>query len=134
MTSIKFFEELDVNEKYDIIFIDGCLYEYNVMTDVLNGLKHLSENGTIVLLSSSHEGRGYHSLIAETGAKLYNDPKKRKGFPMRIFFFSPNISEQDLYHFYQRDMGDPSLNIGTTQEVSVNAVYGNCHCNAVREI
>jgi nickel-dependent lactate racemase len=62
------------------------------------------QNGTIVLLSSSHEGRGYHSLIAETGAKLYNDPKKRKGFPMRIFFFSPNISEQDLYHFYQKDM------------------------------
>ena len=49
MTSINFFETIDKDEKYDIIFIDGCLYEYNVMTDVLNGLNHLSENGTIVL-------------------------------------------------------------------------------------
>ena len=61
------------------------------------------KNGTIVLTSSSHEGRGYHSLLAETGAKLYNDPKKQK-FPFRIFYFSPNISEQDLYHFYPKEM------------------------------
>ena len=48
-TSIQFFKDLDVNEKYDIIFIDGCLYEYNVMSDVINSLNHLTENGTIVL-------------------------------------------------------------------------------------
>ncbi|KKK44012.1 hypothetical protein LCGC14_2249510 [marine sediment metagenome] len=62
------------------------------------------ENGTIVLISSSHEGRGYHSLISETGAKLFRDPKKQKGFPWRTFYFSPNISESDLYHFYPKDM------------------------------
>ncbi len=48
-TSIQFFMNLDENEKFDIIFIDGCLYEYNVMKDIENGLKHLNNNGTILL-------------------------------------------------------------------------------------
>ena len=61
-------------------------------------------NRTIVLMSSSHEGRGYHSLLAETGSKLYRDPKKQKAFPFRIFYFSPNIGEPDLYHFYHKSM------------------------------
>jgi len=67
----------------------------------------LDRKGTIVLMSSSYEGRGYHSLIAETGAKLYSNfenlilwkalVKKRN-----VIFFSPNISEQDLYHFFPK--------------------------------
>ncbi|MFO7795303.1 MAG: nickel-dependent lactate racemase [Promethearchaeati archaeon] len=71
--------------------------------------KMLNRRGHIVLMSSSYEGRGYHSLIAETGAKLYNNlgdsviwkafVKKRK-----ILFFSPNISEPDLYHFFPKDV------------------------------
>ena len=69
----------------------------------------LDRNGTIVLMSSSYEGRGYHSLIAETGAKLYKNigdgilwkafVKKRK-----VYFFSPNISEPELYHFYPKSV------------------------------
>jgi len=62
------------------------------------------EEGTIVLMSSSHEGRGYHSLLSETGAKLYRDPKIQKAFPWRIFFFSPNLGEPDLHHFYHKSM------------------------------
>ncbi len=31
----------------------------------------LDRKGTIVLMSSSYEGKGFHSLMAETGAKLY---------------------------------------------------------------
>jgi nickel-dependent lactate racemase len=62
------------------------------------------EKGTIILMSSSYEGRGYHSLIAETGAKRYNDPKKRSNFPSNIWFFSPNLSESDLHHFYPKKM------------------------------
>ena len=62
------------------------------------------EKGTIILMSSSYEGRGYHSLIAETGAKLYRDPKKNSNFPSNIWFFSPNLSESDLHHFYPKKM------------------------------
>ncbi len=48
-TSVEFFKKLDKDEKFDIIFIDGCLYEYNVMTDIENSLLHLNDNGTILL-------------------------------------------------------------------------------------
>ena len=65
----------------------------------------LDKNSSVVLMSSSYEGRGYHSLIAETGAKLF---KRIKGGPgwkrltreSKVYFFSPNISESDLYHFF----------------------------------
>ena len=69
----------------------------------------LDRKGSIVLISSSYEGRGYHSLVAETGAKLYSNfgelilwkafVRKRK-----VYFFSPNISEHDLYHFFPRSV------------------------------
>lgn len=73
----------------------------------------LDKNGAIILMSSSYEGRGYHSLLAETGSKLYHNfgdnfeqgliwkvfVKKRK-----VFFFSPNISKADLYHFFPRSI------------------------------
>jgi hypothetical protein len=49
MKSSDFFEKIDPMEKYDLIFIDGCLYEENVMNDILKSLEHLTENGTIVL-------------------------------------------------------------------------------------
>ncbi len=65
----------------------------------------LNKNSSVVLMSSSYEGRGYHSLIAETGAKLF---KRIKGGPgwkrltreSKVYFFSPNISKSDLYHFF----------------------------------
>ena len=54
----------------------------------------LDRKGSIVLISSSYEGRGYHSLVAETGAKLYSNfgeliwqklkqKKKRKRSPTK---------------------------------------------------
>jgi len=69
----------------------------------------LDSKGSIVLMSSSYEGRGYHSLIAETGAKLYKnigDGLVWRGFVKRrqVYFFSPNISEPDLYHFYPKSV------------------------------
>lgn len=67
--------------------------------------KMLKRKGTIVLMSSSYEGRGYHSLIGETGAKLYSnlgDSIVWRGFVKRrnVLFYSPNISKHDLYHFF----------------------------------
>jgi hypothetical protein len=88
--------------------------ELNQSVKGFNGLmtapnKMLKRRGHIVLMSSSYEGKGYHSLIAETGAKLYNNlgdsvvwkafVKKRK-----VLFFSPNISETDLYHFFPKNV------------------------------
>ncbi len=49
LTSLEFWFGLDKDEKFDIIFIDGCLYEYNVMKDVEQSLKHLTPNGSIIL-------------------------------------------------------------------------------------
>jgi nickel-dependent lactate racemase len=67
--------------------------------------KILDRKGTIVLMSSSYEGRGYHSLIAETGAKLYanfGDGIAWLRFVRKriVCFYSPNISKHDLNHFY----------------------------------
>ena len=69
----------------------------------------VDRKGSIVLMSSSYEGRGYHSLIAETGAKLYSnmgDSLMWKGFVKRrqVYFFSPNISEPDIYHFFPKSV------------------------------
>tara|TARA_R110002020_G_scaffold309790_3_gene525701 strand:- start:915 stop:1616 length:702 start_codon:yes stop_codon:yes gene_type:complete len=49
MTSDAFFESIEGRPfKYDIIFVDGLHYDYQVYNDVLNSLKHLASNGTIV--------------------------------------------------------------------------------------
>ena len=65
----------------------------------------LDKTGTIVLMTSSYEGRGFHSLLAETGSKLYANfgdgvlwralVKKRN-----VCLYSPNISKYDLYHLF----------------------------------
>lgn len=49
ITSDDFFEQLDENVTYDIIFIDGLHLDYQVEKDITNSLKHLSEGGTIVM-------------------------------------------------------------------------------------
>jgi hypothetical protein len=48
ITSDEFFENLNDNDKYDIIFIDGLHYEEQVYKDIKNSLKHLTENGVIL--------------------------------------------------------------------------------------
>ncbi len=67
--------------------------------------KMLKRKGTIVLMSSAYEGRGYHSLIGETGAKLYSnfgDNIVWRAFVKRrnVLFYSKNISKHDLNHFF----------------------------------
>ncbi len=69
----------------------------------------LERKGTIVLMSASYEGRGYHSLNAETGAKLYfnlGDTIIWKAFVKKrsVYFLSPNISKHDLYHFFPKSV------------------------------
>jgi nickel-dependent lactate racemase len=71
--------------------------------------KLINRDGAMVLLSSSYEGRGYHSLMSETGSKLYHNAgdgiawkafvKKRK-----VYFYSPNVNSHDIHHFYPKSV------------------------------
>ena len=49
LTSDMFFKSLEENVKYDIIFIDGLHTREQCLADILNSLKHLSDNGTILV-------------------------------------------------------------------------------------
>jgi hypothetical protein len=49
MTSDAFFEQLDEDIRYDIIFIDGLHLDFQVENDIKNSLKHLKDGGTIVM-------------------------------------------------------------------------------------
>jgi nickel-dependent lactate racemase len=83
--------------------LNQSIKAFNILMTASN--RFLDRKGTIVVMSSSYEGKGFHSLIAETGAKLYNNFGNGilwKAFVKRrnVYFFSPNISKPDLYHFY----------------------------------
>ncbi len=70
--------------------------------------KMLRRHGTIVIITDCYEGRGYHSLIAERGAKLYTPineqiiwrsfVKKRK-----VLCFSENLSKADIDYIYGKN-------------------------------
>ena len=71
---------------------------------LLSPNKILDRKGVIVLMSSSYEGRGYHSLLGETGARLYENFGEGmiwRAYVRRkpVYFYSPNISKSDLNHF-----------------------------------
>lgn len=76
-------------------------------TEILQNL--LDRKGSMVLMSSSYEGRGYHSLIAETGAKLFQNIGDNPGWKLfmgerQLYFFSPNVSKPDLNHFFPKSV------------------------------
>ena len=87
--------------------LNQSIKAFNILMTASN--RFLDRKGTIVVMSSSYEGKGFHSLIAETGAKLYKnfgDGIIWKAFVKRrkVYFFSPNISKTDLYHFYPKSV------------------------------
>ena len=49
MTSDEFFNTIEPTQKYDIIFIDGDHEKTQLNCDIINALKHLNENGSIVV-------------------------------------------------------------------------------------
>lgn len=59
MTSDEFFEALDKDFKYDVIFIDGLHHSEQVDKDIENALNHLVENGVIVLHDCNPEEEIY---------------------------------------------------------------------------
>jgi nickel-dependent lactate racemase len=65
----------------------------------------IKRNGTIIFLTAASEGRGFHSLQAETGAKLYRNWGEIIWFKAlfinkKFGIFSPNINKTDVNHFY----------------------------------
>lgn len=70
--------------------------------------KMLQRKGTIVVMADCIEGRGYHSLNAETGAKLYSPVNEQiiwKAFVKKrnVYIFSENLSKPDVDHMYGKD-------------------------------
>jgi len=65
----------------------------------------IDPDGAIVAMTSSYEGRGYHSLIGETGARLHRNIGETRiwDFLMKgrnVYLFSPNVNEIDKNHFF----------------------------------
>ncbi|MGB5911428.1 MAG: lactate racemase domain-containing protein [Promethearchaeia archaeon] len=76
---------------------------FNLLMTAPNNM--LERRGAIVIMTSSYEGRGYHSLLAETGSKLYKNLIESiiwKAFAKRrkFYLFSPNVNEYDKNHFF----------------------------------
>jgi hypothetical protein len=56
-------------------------------------------------MTCSYEGRGYHSLVGETGARLHRNIGETRlwDFLIRgrtVYLFSPNVNEIDKNHFF----------------------------------
>jgi hypothetical protein len=49
MSSNDFFASISENQKYDIIFVDGLHNSIQVDQDIINSLKHLNQNGVILV-------------------------------------------------------------------------------------
>jgi len=74
---------------------------------ILSSKNFLTRDATILFTSACTEGRGYHSLIAETGAKLFMNWENhliwKALFRKRNFaFFSPNLNETDIHHLFPK--------------------------------
>jgi len=72
---------------------------------LLSSRNFIKVKGAVVLLTACSEGRGFHSLLGETGARLYQNwgdsilfkgKLKRKTFGI----FSPNLNQADIKHFF----------------------------------
>jgi len=67
--------------------------------------KLLRRKGAIVITDACSEGRGYHSLMAETGSKLYKNLGDNLiwnvGYKRNpILYYSEKINRADLFHFF----------------------------------
>lgn len=79
MTSDSFFNEkrkfLEVNNKFELIFIDGLHTFYASLNDVLNSLKYLSKGGFIVM----HDCFPPHEAAATPAESAFEARKKHDG-------------------------------------------------------
>lgn len=98
------------NKKFDIGFYNAYPEDTELSQSVkalnmyLLKQKLVAFKGAIVMMSASPEGRGYHSLNAETGAPIYTNYGEHvlwKTFGKRTtYLFSPNVTKADVRHFF----------------------------------
>ncbi len=102
--------EIPEGKKFDIGFFNA----YPEDTELSQSIKALNMyllrpkliafKGAVVMMSASTEGRGYHSLNAETGAPIYTNYGEHvlwKTFGRRsTYLFSPNVTKADVKHFF----------------------------------
>lgn len=106
MTSDEFFSNLNINIKYDTIFIDGLHECHQVTRDFTNSLKHSNE-GSIIIFDDVYPFNEYEQIIpvntvygASTGdvwKLIYHILPILKSLEVDIYFF------KDL-HFHVRGM------------------------------
>ena len=96
LTSDEFFELLENGDldkekdfKWDLIFIDGLHTSYQVERDIENSLRHLSENGTIVLHDcnppTEYHARAKHSDTSTTAGGYWNGTVWKAIYKLRCF-------------------------------------------------
>jgi nickel-dependent lactate racemase len=70
----------------------------------------LKEEAVVIFTTASPEGRGYHSLLGESGAKLYDQWKEAEEIFMEFCeektfaLFSPNLNRFDVNHYWSEHM------------------------------
>jgi nickel-dependent lactate racemase len=69
----------------------------------------IDPDGAIVAMTCSYEGRGYHSLVGETGARLHRNIGKTRLWDFlikgrKVYLFSPNVNEIDKDHFFPKSV------------------------------
>lgn len=65
MTSDDFFNDLDENEKFDIIFVDGLHVADQCYRDIENSIKHLSDGGFIICHDMNPPSEWYARSLKE---------------------------------------------------------------------
>ena len=70
----------------------------------------LKEEAAVIFLSACSEGRGFHSLMGETGSMLFLKWKELAGTLLQLWqtkkfaLFSQNLSKADVTHFWSEKM------------------------------
>ncbi len=70
----------------------------------------LKDEAAVVFLSACSEGRGFHSLLGETGGKLFEKWKELARSLLQLLqtkkfaLFSPNLSRADVTHYWSENM------------------------------
>lgn len=73
----------------------------------LSAKRFIKREGAVILMTAATEGRGFHSLQGETGAKLYQNWGESIIFKavlrkMKFGIFCPNINQYDVFHYYPK--------------------------------
>jgi hypothetical protein len=130
--------KLDPKERFSVGFYN-LFPEDTELSQALKGVNSfmgsmaiLKPKSAVVFMTAATEGRGYHSLLAETGARLYENwgenPIFKAVMSTRPFYvFSPNVTRADVYHFFpeytvfHRDFGELTRSIEKSVGPNPNA-------------